>query len=121
AAVAAIDRGTTVANVIDDWDGEPRPQGAAFDIGADEFAAATPTPPPAPPPPPGAASIDVIASADQSAARTKISSKAFSTSAGSELLLAFVSADDPTGAGTKVASIAGGGLAWVLVKRTNVQ
>ncbi len=36
AAVGAIDRGETVADVTDDWDGTPRPQGAAYDIGADE-------------------------------------------------------------------------------------
>jgi hypothetical protein len=37
-ATTAIDRGTTVSSVIDDWDGRPRPQGAAYDIGANEVA-----------------------------------------------------------------------------------
>jgi hypothetical protein len=37
-AVYAIDHGTTVPNVLDDWDGQPRPNGAAFDLGADEYS-----------------------------------------------------------------------------------
>ena len=37
-ATAAIDRGVTVAGVIDDWDGEARPIGSAPDVGADEFS-----------------------------------------------------------------------------------
>ena len=32
----AIDVGTTLPDVSDDWDGQPRPVGAGFDIGADE-------------------------------------------------------------------------------------
>ncbi len=36
-ARAAIDRGSQLANVTDDWDGEPRPAGAASDIGAHEY------------------------------------------------------------------------------------
>ena len=36
-ARAAIDRGTVVADVTDDWNGRPRPAGAGYDIGADEF------------------------------------------------------------------------------------
>jgi hypothetical protein len=35
-AAAAIDHGEAVAGVVDDWDGESRPQGAAYEIGADE-------------------------------------------------------------------------------------
>jgi hypothetical protein len=35
-AAKAIDRGTAIAEVTDDWDGDPRPIGAGFDIGADE-------------------------------------------------------------------------------------
>ena len=34
-ATSAIDRGATTAAVTDDWDGDLRPQGAAYDIGAD--------------------------------------------------------------------------------------
>jgi len=37
-AVAAIDRGTPLGEVVDDWDGKSRPQGQAYDIGADEYA-----------------------------------------------------------------------------------
>jgi len=36
-ATAAIDRGASVSNVTDDFDGRPRPAGSAYDIGADEF------------------------------------------------------------------------------------
>jgi len=36
-ATAAIDKAVTIANVTDDWDGTPRPAGAAPDAGADEF------------------------------------------------------------------------------------
>ena len=39
-ASAAIDRGTTLSNVLEDWDGDARPQGIAYDIGADEIGAA---------------------------------------------------------------------------------
>ena len=35
-ATSAIDKGIPVAAVTDDWDGEPRPAGAAPDLGADE-------------------------------------------------------------------------------------
>ena len=35
-AAAAIDRGSAITDVTDDWDGDPRPIGAGFDIGADE-------------------------------------------------------------------------------------
>lgn len=36
-ARTVIDAGTPVTTVTDDWDGEGRPRGAAYDIGADEF------------------------------------------------------------------------------------
>lgn len=35
-ASAAIDRGVRLKEVVDDFDGQPRPSGAAYDIGADE-------------------------------------------------------------------------------------
>ena len=37
-AADAIDRGMAVPEVTEDWDGEPRPQGGAYDIGADEWS-----------------------------------------------------------------------------------
>jgi hypothetical protein len=37
AAAAAIDQGQAVAGFADDLDGQPRPQGAGWEIGADEF------------------------------------------------------------------------------------
>ena len=38
AASAAIDQAATLADVTDDFDGGPRPEGGAYDYGADEFA-----------------------------------------------------------------------------------
>ena len=38
-ATSAIDRGVTLSNVTDDWDGQQRPVGPAYDIGADEYGA----------------------------------------------------------------------------------
>ena len=37
-AAGAIDQGTVLPGVVDDWDGEARPQGSGYDIGADERA-----------------------------------------------------------------------------------
>jgi hypothetical protein len=52
---------------------------------------------------------------------TTIVSPAFSTTAANELVLAFVTTDYLSGANTTVTGIAGGGLTWTLVVRTNVQ
>jgi hypothetical protein len=41
-AASAIDRGLTVPNVLEDLDGKPRPNGNAFDIGADEYVPVVP-------------------------------------------------------------------------------
>ena len=65
--------------------------------------------------------IDANVSFDGTTARTTISSPAFSTKAGNELVIAFITADYISGANTTVSSVAGGGLNWALVKRTNVQ
>jgi hypothetical protein len=46
-ATSVIDRAAAVANCPDDWDGQPRPQGASRDTGADEYL-----PGPVPPVPP---------------------------------------------------------------------
>jgi hypothetical protein len=45
-ASAAIDKVAAAANVQNDWEGDTRPQGAAADVGADEFRDTTPPPPP---------------------------------------------------------------------------
>jgi hypothetical protein len=65
--------------------------------------------------------IDAKVSKDTTTKATTIASPAFSTTAGTELLLAFVSADYLSGANTTVTGIAGAGLTWTLVVRTNVQ
>jgi hypothetical protein len=65
--------------------------------------------------------IDANVSFDGTTAKTTISSPAFSTKAGNELIVAFITTDYLSGANTTVSSVAGGGLNWALVKRTNVQ
>jgi hypothetical protein len=63
--------------------------------------------------------IDATISLDQSTA--PITTPAFSTTSGNELLLAFVATDYKSGANTTVTGVSGGGLTWALVRRTNVQ
>ena len=58
---------------------------------------------------------------DQSPKSATVTTPNFSTAAANELLLAFVSADYLSGPNTTVTSVSGGGLTWVLVRRTNVQ
>jgi hypothetical protein len=66
--------------------------------------------------------IDVNVSTDQpSTSVTTVTSPTFSTTAGNELLLAFVAGDYLSGANTTVTSMTGAGLTWQLVVRTNVQ
>ena len=69
---------------------------------------------------PVAPTIDAMAFGDRSTASRTLASSAFSTTAGTELLLAFISADD-TATGQTVSSISGGSLTWTLVRRTNVR
>ena len=69
----------------------------------------------------GAIAIDANTSMDRTSASTTISTPAFSTSTGNELLLAFVASDYISGTNTTIKSIAGGGLTWVLAVRTNGQ
>ncbi len=64
--------------------------------------------------------IDVVASGDQATSKTTVTSSTFSTTAGNELLLAFIATDDVS-AGVSVGSVTGAGLTWQLVVRTNVQ
>lgn len=65
--------------------------------------------------------MDVKVFADSSSADNTLSTSAFSTSGSSELLLAFIGTDYVSGANATVTGITGGGLAWSLVRRTNVQ
>ena len=65
--------------------------------------------------------VDVTAFGDQGTAKTTVATTAFSTSAGNELILAFIATDALSGANTTVTSVAGAGLTWQLVRRTNVQ
>jgi hypothetical protein len=72
-------------------------------------------------PPTGPLSIDTQVSSDKSTASTTNSTPAFSTTSPNELLLAFVSSDSKTNPNTTITSISGGGIAFQLVQRTNVQ
>ena len=65
--------------------------------------------------------VDVATSKNPTTAAKTVSTSAFSTSAGNELLLAFISADSTSTPNTTVTQVAGAGLTWVLVQRTNVQ
>ena len=75
-------------------------------------------------PPPASITIDANVSGDQAPASATVTTPAFSTTSGSELLLAFIAGDyQPSQSTTNlsVSSVSGGGLTWVLVKRTNAQ
>jgi N,N-dimethylformamidase beta subunit-like protein/uncharacterized protein DUF4082/Big-like domain-containing protein/purple acid phosphatase-like protein len=65
--------------------------------------------------------IDVNKSAGKSTRVQTIASGAFTTTAGNELLLAFVDASNVDAAPTTVTGISGGSLTWTLVRRTNTQ
>ena len=68
-----------------------------------------------------AIAADASVSKDSSASGTTIATPSFNTTSPNELLLAFVAADYKSGTNTTVKSIAGGGLTWALVKRSNAQ
>src|SRR5882762_4205814 len=68
-----------------------------------------------------AIAIDATASRDAASSSTTVSTLSFSTTSANELLLAFVSADNVSSPNTTVTNIAGAGLTWVLVQRTNAQ
>ena len=68
-----------------------------------------------------AIAIDVNKSTGRSTTSTTVSTPAFSTAAGNELLLAFVATDGPLPGTTTVNSVAGAGLTWVLAVRANGQ
>ena len=65
--------------------------------------------------------LDVNKSLDGAAASATIASQTFSTASSNELILAFVATDFVSGTNTTVKSVAGGGLTWALVERTNAQ
>ncbi len=64
--------------------------------------------------------IDTSVETDSSSAGSSISTPTFSTSAGNELLLAFVTSD-ALSSNMTVSAISGAGLTWTLVNRTNAR
>jgi len=68
-----------------------------------------------------ALSIDANVSKDQGTKSTSVTTSAFSTTSGNELLLAFISADQISSSATTVTGVTGAGLTWALVLRTNKQ
>jgi len=72
------------------------------------------------PPPAGTIAVDAFAPKDQATAATSVTSSAFSTSVGSELILALVGTD-ALSTGATVTTITGAGLTWNLVLRANTQ
>jgi hypothetical protein len=65
--------------------------------------------------------IDAQVSVDQATAKSTVSTGSFSTTAGNELLLAFIATDYISGSNTTVTNVTGGGLTWALVLRSNKQ
>ena len=65
--------------------------------------------------------IDAVVSADQPNSVTTVTTSAFSTTAGNELLLAFIATDYLGGTNTTITGVSGAGLTWQLGQRTNVQ
>jgi len=68
-----------------------------------------------------ALSIDANVFKDQGTKSTSVTTAAFSTTSGNELLLAFISADQVSASATTVTGVTGAGLTWALVLRTNKQ
>src|SRR4051794_4272010 len=70
----------------------------------------------------GAVGVDKTVTTHQSAAAKTIVSPALTTAGPNELLLAFVTSDGPSGAGSiSFSGVTGGGLTWHLVRRANAQ
>lgn len=65
--------------------------------------------------------MDAVATGRQSGMSPTVTTSAFSTSLGNELLLAFISADYYSGPNTTVTGVGGAGLIWELVTRANGQ
>jgi hypothetical protein len=68
-----------------------------------------------------AVTLDVPATVSRDQSTAAISTTPFSTASGNELLLALIATDYVAGPNTTVTGVSGGGLNWVLVRRTNVQ
>ena len=69
----------------------------------------------------GAIGIDANVSKNQATASTSVQTGTFSTTAGNELLLAFISTDGVSTPNITVTNVTTTGLSWTLVRRTNVQ
>ncbi len=69
------------------------------------------------PPPAASVTADRTAFSD---GKNTVTTPAFTTSAATEVVLAFVAGDGPT-AGGQTATVSGGGLTWTLVRRANTQ
>jgi hypothetical protein len=65
--------------------------------------------------------IDANKSVDHPTNGSTVAISALSTTAGNELLLAFISTDYLSGTNTVISNVTGAGLTWVLVVRTNKQ
>jgi hypothetical protein len=72
--------------------------------------------PPPPPPPPGGLALDQIAVTDAKGVAT---TRTFSTTSASELLVALVASDGPQGANWQTVAVTGAGLVWNPVARAN--
>src|SRR5436305_5475413 len=68
-----------------------------------------------------AVTVDVNTSADRTTASTTVASPSFSTASANELLLVFVATDAASGTTATVTTVAGAGLTWSLVVRSNAQ
>jgi hypothetical protein len=69
---------------------------------------------------PGVLAVDVMVFTDESERVTSVTSPTFSTTAGNELLLAFVAFDDLT-PGNALTAMSGAGLTWTRVVKANAQ
>ncbi len=66
--------------------------------------------------------VDKLVSAHQGTAASTVAATGVTTTGSNELLLAFLSSDGPSGAGSEsFARVAGGGLTWTLRQRANAQ
>lgn len=81
---------------------------------ADELLSST-----APGTPSGSPALDTLVNGTEESAASPVTSPPISTAGGNELLLAFVSADGPSGQTQQVSAVTGGGLTWKPVSQAN--